>query len=235
MKKTDFVFIVGLLVLIAPFFLFDSVYQFYLDTTAAHPYVMAFVKFALLATIGEMLGLRIKSGIYNYRGFGLSPRAVVWGFFGIWIAVAMKTFAAGSPVMLESFGVEGVVAAMKTTFTPEKLLGSFFISVMMNTLFAPVFMTLHKITDTHILNNGGSLKALLIPIPMTRIISSLNWTVQWRFVFKKTIPLFWIPAHTVTFLLPSSYQVLFAASLSIVLGVFLSVAAVLSREKKETT
>ena len=101
----------------------------------------------------------------------------------------------------------------------------------MNTTFAPVFMTLHKITDTHILNNGGSLRALVRPIPMRRIISSLNWEVQWGFVFKKTIPFFfWIPAHTITFLLAPQYQVLFAALLGVMLGILLSVAAVAGRK-----
>jgi hypothetical protein len=53
--------------------------------------------------------------------------------------------------------------------------------------------------------------------------------VQWGFVFKKTIPLFWFPAHTITFLLPAHLQVLFAAVLSIFLGIILSVAAVLNK------
>ena len=96
--------------------------------------------------------------------------------------------------------------------------------------FAPVFMTFHKITDTHILENGGSLRALITPIPMRRIFGELNWQTQWSFVFKKTIPLFWIPAHTITFLLPATFQVLFAALLGVILGVLLSIAAVLSRE-----
>lgn len=221
-----------LVCLVLPFFVSRPAYDFFLRITVEHAYVMAFVKFAILATVGEMIGLRIKEGRYNFPGFGLMPRAVMWGLFGVWIALAMKTFAAGSPVMLESFGVKGVAAAMKGAFTPEKLLGAFFISVMMNTLFAPVFMTLHKISDTHILNNGGSLRALVTPMPFGKLIASLNWEVQWGFVFKKTIPFFWIPAHTVTFLLPPTMQVLFAAFLSIVLGVFLSVAAVNSRRKR---
>jgi hypothetical protein len=49
--------------------------------------------------------------------------------------------------------------------------------------------------------------------------------VQWGFVFKKTIPLFWIPAHTLTFCLPQDLQVLFAAFCSVILGLFLSIAA----------
>ena len=99
------------------------------------------------------------------------------------------------------------------------------ISVTMNTIFAPVFMTFHKITDTHILMCGGSIKSLITPIPMTKIITGLNWNVQWNFVFKKTIPFFWYPAHTITFMLPPDMRVLFAALLGIVLGVLLAVAA----------
>ena len=48
---------------------------------------------------------------------------------------------------------------------------------------------------------------------------------MWGFVFKKTIPLFWFPAHTVTFLLPPSGRVLCAALLGVALGVLLALAA----------
>lgn len=231
MKRSDLILILSLVVLIAPFFIFEPVYDGFIAMTKEHGYLMAFLKFAILATLGEMIGLRIKSGVYNYQGFGLMPRAVVWGFLGVWIAVAMNVFAVGSPAMVESAGISGVVESMKGAFCAEKLLGAFAISVMMNTTFAPVFMTIHKITDTHILAYGGSMKCFLHPIPMKTTIANLNWGVQWSFVFKKTLPLFWIPAHTITFLLPAVFQVLFAASLSIVLGVFLSVAAILSRKE----
>jgi hypothetical protein len=85
-------------------------------------------------------------------------------------------------------------------------------------------MTFHKITDTHILATGGTLSGLLKPIPFSKILAGLNWNVQWNFVFKKTIPFFWIPAHTITFLMPADFRVLFAALLGIVLGVILALA-----------
>jgi len=53
--------------------------------------------------------------------------------------------------------------------------------------------------------------------------------VQWNFVFKKTIPFFWYPAHTITFLLPVDYQVLFAAILGIALGTILAMASLKGR------
>ncbi|HNW48075.1 MAG TPA: hypothetical protein PKK88_00005, partial [Bacteroidales bacterium] len=62
------------------------------------------------------------------------------------------------------------------------------------------------------------------------VISTIDWPGFLKFVVGKTIPLFWIPAHTITFMLPDQYKVLFAASLSIVLGLILSYAK-LSNQK----
>ncbi len=232
MKKCDIIFWVIVIALLLPFFVSDAVYEAYKNFNAEHSYLMAFVKFMILSSIGEMLGLRIKQGVYTYSGYGILPRAIVWGMLGVMIAVAMKIFSSGVPVMLESWGLEGMVDAMRGDVTWKKFLDAFCISTAMNTFFAPMFMTLHKVTDTHILNCGGKISSLVTPIKFGEIIASLNWKIQWSFVFKRTLPLFWIPAHTITFLLPAAYQVLFAASLSIFLGVFLSIAAVMSNEKK---
>ena len=231
MKKCDFLFILCMLLIVTPFALIEPVGQWFSSATASHPYLMAFAKFAILSTAGEMLGLRIKEGCYNRPGFGVIPRAVIWGILGVGIAMAMKTFSTGAPKLVESLGVSGVTDAMKGEFSWLKVLGAFSISVTMNTIFAPVFMTVLKITDTHILNCNGSTKALITPFNFGDALAGLNWKVQWGFVFKKTIPLFWYPAHTITFLLPAGFQVLFAAVLGIVLGVLLSVAANMSRSK----
>ena len=187
--------------------------------------VMSFLKFAILSTLGELLGLRISTGVYYRKGFGIWPRAVVWGIFGMGINLAMIIFSNGVPVALEYVGLQGATTLMAGPLTSAKVLVAFFISVGMNGIFAPVFMTFHKITDTHILACGGSLRALVTPIPMTHIMTHLNWSAQWNFVFKKTIPFFWVPAHTITFLLPSEARVLFAALLGVALGVLLAVAA----------
>jgi hypothetical protein len=191
---------------------------------------MAFVKFAVLATLGEMLALRIKSGHYYTKGFGVFPKMVVWGLLGIWIAFAMKVFATGVPIIAEKAGMDGLTAAMSSGFSGWKLAGAFCISVVMNTGFAPVFMTIHKITDTHIQHHHGQLKSLITPVDVKGILPKLNWDVQWNFVFKKTIPLFWIPAHTLTFILPSDFQVLFAALLSLALGLILAFASLKSNK-----
>ncbi len=225
MKKSDFAFIAVILAIFAPFALSETLYGWYKTFNAGHGMVMSFLKFAILSTAGELLGLRLSAGVYLKRGFGVWPRAVVWGILGMGINLAMIIFSNGVPVALEYCGLQGATAAMAGPITLMKVLTALCISIGMNGIFAPVFMTFHKITDTHILACGGSLRALATPIPMARIMTGLNWDAQWNFVFKKTIPFFWVPAHTVTFLLPGEARVLFAALLGVVLGVLLAVAA----------
>lgn len=222
--------IFGVIVFFAPFFIFDSVYTQYIDTTRNYPLIMAFFKFAILATFGEVLGLRVKTGKYNAPGFGIIPRAIVWGVLGVWIAIAMGIFKFGVPAYLSEFkAFENINEVMAGEFTMLKLSGSFCISLMLNTTFAPIFMTIHKITDAHIGNCDGKMRFLITPLPFGKLISEIDWKVQWGFVFKKTIPFFWIPAHTITFILPGDFQVLFAALLGIALGLFLSIAALKSK------
>ena len=186
--------------------------------------VMAFAKFALLSTLGEMLGCRITTGSYTTPTFGVLPRMVVWGLLGMAISMAMTVFSIGIPGFITAMGGEALVAEFgQAGLSWGKFVVALSISVMMNTFFAPVFMTFHKITDAHIAECGGSLKALVTPIPMQRLIKGVNWDVQWGFIFKKTIPLFWYPAHTITFMLPGELRVLFAALLGVALGVILAI------------
>jgi len=203
--------------------------------TAHHPYIMAFFKFAILATLGEMLALRIREGVYNKKGFGVAPRMIVWGFLGMAIAMSMVIFKSGVPVFLGSVadaltgnaGHAPVYAAIfkATELTWGKLGIAFAVSVLMNSIFAPVMMTFHKCTDIHITDNGGTVAGLFRPIKMREIMSKkVNWDVQWNLVIKKTIPLFWFPMHTITFILPANLQVLFAALLGVALGLILALA-----------
>ena len=243
MKKQDFVFILILLAAVGLFIPVPFLKGLQQGFIYNHDYwlITSFLKFALLSTIGESLGLRMRKGVYNEPGFGLLPRAIVWGFLGIGIKMAFVIFASGTPVLLAGFfGIDNaaksmsdypdIFAASAAGLGTTRVVTAFFISVFMNLIFAPVFMTLHKITDTHIVNNGGTLKGFFTPIPFGKIFPSLNWYVQWDFVFKRTIPFFWIPAHTVTFLMAPQYRIVFAAMLGVVLGVLLTIAAQKSRE-----
>ena len=230
MKKSDILFSVCVILFFLPFFTCDFVYDWYKTFNAEHGVIMSFLKFAILSTTGEMIGMRITTGKYITKTFGVFPRMIVWGVLGVVISMAMTIFSSGVPVYLEKLGIEGATTILAGDLCFAKVMVALAISVAMNSIFAPVFMTFHKITDAHILSMNGSAKALITPIPVGKIISELNWKTQWGFVFKKTIPLFWYPAHTITFLLPKDVQVLFAALLGVALGVLLAVAAVRSRK-----
>ena len=236
MKKGDFI-LIACVAVVAALFAIPQTHcaEGFNWATAHHPYIMAFFKFAILATLGEMLALRIREGVYNKKGFGVLPRMIVWGFLGMAIAMAMVIFKSGTPVFLGSVadalsGNAGHAAVYASAFkasefTLGKLGIAFAVSVLMNSIFAPVMMTFHKCTDIHITDNGGTVAGLFRPMKMREIISKkVNWDVQWNLVIKKTIPLFWFPAHTITFILPPTFQVLFAALLGVALGLILALA-----------
>jgi hypothetical protein len=224
--QNDLLFGLGLVAFFLPFFIFNKLFDTYYQFNLEHGLLMSFIKFFLLATLGEVIGLRIKTGSYNYKGFGLLPRALVWGFLGMTIYMAFAIFASGTPVLLEKIGfTDAAGILLQSDLSWRKVLVSFSIGTTLNLFYAPVMMTFHKITDIHILETGGTVRGLFTPIDFARVFKEINWDVQWNFVFKRTIPLFWIPAQTITFLLPEEYRVLFAAFLGIVLGVLLAVAA----------
>lgn len=223
MKKSDLVFLVSVLAVIATFIFISPLTNWYMQFNKEHGMIMSFFKFALLATLGEIIALRIRTGNYNEAGFGIIPRMIVWGFLGLAINIAFQIFSAGDPILLAYLGLTNAPEAMKGGFSMLKLLDAFTISTTMNLTFAPVMMTFHKITDTHIIKTGGTVNGLFSPIPFPSIFRNMNWDVMWNFIFKKTIPFFWIPAHTITFLLPAEFRVLFAALLGIALGLILAI------------
>lgn len=242
MKQKDFFFILFAIIIILPFIPFSFLTGFQKSFLYNESYwvITTFIKFALLATLGEIIGLRIKSGSYIVPGFGIFPRAIVWGVLGLSIKLSFVVFGSGVPIFLEkSCGLTNTINAMKFNDLLDafnnglggvRLLTAFTISACMNIIFAPIMMTLHKITDTHITNNNGTIKGLFTFIKFKEIFPSLNWFVQWDFVFKRTIPFFWIPAHTITFLLPNEYRIAFAAVLGVALGIILSIASLKSKK-----
>lgn len=227
MKKGDIITTLAVLAVIGTFAFVPGAMDWFNEMTAEHGMIMSFFKFAILGTFGEMLALRIRKGCYIEKGFGLLPKMLVWGFLGVIIASAMTIFKTGTVALLEKgFGVSEAgtwFGAKELTWGKAGV--ALLVSVLMNTIFAPVFMTFHKVTDIHIAETGGTLKGFFcnkLKIQET-IAHKINWDLQYGFVFKKTIPLFWYPAHTITFLLPGNYQVLFAAFLGVVLGLILSI------------
>ncbi|MEI7983658.1 MAG: Mpv17/PMP22 family protein [Bacteroidota bacterium] len=236
MKRSDVAVLGVVMVILLPFLLFPQVVSAYESFNAAHAYVAGFIKFAFLATFGESLGLRLRTGVYNRIGFGLLPRALVWGFLGVTIKIAFVIFGEGSPMMLKTMGISFPTAnpadvLRQTGFSWTKLLAAFSVGTMLNLFFAPVFMAFHRITDTHIQSTGGTIRGFFTPVPVGQYFREIDWHNFWDFVVKKTIPLFWIPAQTLNFMLPEEYRILVAALYSIILGILLSLASLMEMKR----
>jgi hypothetical protein len=210
------------------FFIWPVTRGAYEQAYGQFPALISFVKFAILATAGEMLAHRIRAGgtqrsgrsgpnpgrRYLPKNFGLLPKMLVWGLIGAVIYWIFVIFSSG---VRSAFP-----GAFEITVLGMGIPGAFLISLFMNVFFAPVMMLSHNLTDRFISANRGR-------FPISRwntreLLEGTDWSRMWSFVFARTIPLFWIPAHTVTFLLPENYRTLFAALLSVALGLILAFA-----------
>lgn len=216
MKKFDFVW-AGILVAIGAFLAVEETRKLFEAAVSAHPYIMGFVKYSILATMGELLAIRIVSKDWK-KPVGLLYRAIIWGLLGMVFVVIFKVFN------------QGVIAAQKSHLLPALesgmgaiLLTSFLTSVFMNLFFAPTFMAFHRVTDTYLDLAQGKLSRIS-SVKLKDVVSKIDWNGFISFVIVKTIPIFWIPAHSITFLLPENYRLLYAAFLSIALGGILAFA-----------
>lgn len=217
MKKSDIFLFLFLCILFLPFLLSDSLLHAYETFNKNHGLLMSFYKFSILATLGELIGQRIRRGRYINKGFGIIPKAIVWGFLGLAINMSFVIFSKGMPAFLAYAGFD----ISRTDFFARFFI-AFSISVSMNLIFAPVMMILHTIMDRHIHAYDGKLIALTKRIHFGSILQNMDWKREWSFLFVRTIPFFWIPAHTITFLLPAEFRILFAAFLGIALGILLA-------------
>lgn len=225
MKRSDIVFVIVFAGLFIPFFLSHRLYDLFVWFSTDWAFTASFVKFAILATMGEMLGSRIRTGIYLPKGFALLYRAVVWGFLGMTVKAAFVIFGGGTPLILEHLGMSDPAAVMAGPVTGAKVLLAFAISTFLNIFYAPVLMVTHRVSDLHIAAAAGDRSKLLTVPDVRRLLASIDWNSTWGIVLKKSIPLFWIPAQTVNFLLPEEFRILVAALYSTVLGVILALAA----------
>lgn len=213
MKLKDFIWIF-IVVLISLFIFSPLTNTIFVSLTTRYPYLMGFMKTMVLASMGEMLVKRIRSGFYT-KDSGLLMKAVVWGFLGMTFIFVFPLFDGGIRAIMAQ-------KVLSPNVFVNNLLYALMISATMNMIFAPTFMMLHRITDTYIDIANGSLKKL-INTPYSHVLERIDFKFFYSFVVIKTIPLFWIPAHTITFILPSTYRVLMASYLSIALGVLLSI------------
>lgn len=173
---------------------------FFFEFSPAHPYCASAMKFLVLGTSGEWLGgvIRKRGDLKPFPLEMLWPKLVIWALLGLLIRWVFSSFALLIPVQAAAGLLPQACAR------GGGLAFAVAVSVEMNLLFSPLLMYLHRALDNaaaRVWRWGG----------MATAIYSIAW--------------FWIPAHTVTFLLRDEHRVFFAALLSVALGAILGFAS----------
>ena len=154
-----------------------------------------------LGVFGELIAARIRLGRWYFFGPGARrfiAKVIVWGLLGITFKYAFTGFFG----FVEAITEKGFwFKAAETSI----LLKAVSVSILTNLLFGPVMILFHRWCDNII---EGKM-------------------MDWASLQKAWLTLlwFWIPAHSVTFSLPSHFQVGLAAVWAVALGIILGLFA----------
>lgn len=204
MKKNDVLFII-LLVVILVLLIIPVTHQAFFGFTDRYVLLGGFLKFFIFATIGDVLSHRIKKG--DYRLPGVFKKAILWGILGVFIVMIFTVFHTGT----KTLQTQNILPFEEVIFFT-----ALFTSILMNLFFAPTMMFLHRLGDQIIDDRLSGVRNINISL------KNINYQAFIAMLFK-TIPLFWIPAHTITFLLPQTYRAFYASLLGIMLGLLLNI------------
>ena len=170
--------------------------NWYVELVKAHPILTAIVQFAILGTVGDIIAKLIiqKNWKYPFSLVMTLWKMVVWSILAVCIKYAF-------------IGINGfVVALMEHGLLPQMALGTigfaFAKSALVNLQFGLFLVLFHRILDNLVLTEKNWKN-------LDKGMLSLLW--------------FWIPAHTVTFSLPTDFQIGLAAVWSVVLGFILGI------------
>lgn len=171
--------------------------ELYIHYVKNYPIIMAMIQFAILGTLGEIISKWIINKKVNLP-FSIPMtlwKMIEWAILAICIKYAFAGMKGFVQALVEHDMLPQV--ASKEGFKP---LYAFTVSVVANLQFGLFLVIFHRILDNLFLkvkNWKGMDKAML----------SMLW--------------FWIPAHTITFSLPTDFQIGLAALWSVALGIIL--------------
>jgi hypothetical protein len=186
--------------------------QLFEEMTARYPYWAGFVKFAILASTGDLLAGRIIYGQWK-RPKGLIGKALIWGILGVMITLVFTVYYNG---------VHQAQLIGRLPFAESRFALALFASIVMNLTFGPMLYIYHKFGDLIVeftIDKQNKSREKIFDIDA--MIKGIDWNSMVKFSWLKTCTLVWIPCHTFVFMLPANYRVLASALLSILLGVII--------------
>ncbi|GAB1467958.1 hypothetical protein MASR2M64_06500 [Candidatus Cloacimonadota bacterium] len=158
----------------------------------AMPIYSAMVQFAILGTLGEVISKWVINKSFKYP---FSFAITLWKMV-VWaiLAIGIKYAFKGFTGYVEYLETHGMLPSL------GKFGKAFAISAFMNLQFGIALVLMHRVLDN---------------IPEKH----KNWNNLHKGIF--SLIWFWIPAHTVTFMLPDTYRIGLAAVWSLALGLIL--------------
>jgi hypothetical protein len=166
--------------------------SWYIELVTAQPIITAIIQFAVLGTLGDTISYWIvERRIFSPYDF----KTLILKIIEWSILAAMIKYA--------FIGFHGFVESLiDNNYLPqlEGIGKSFAISTSMNLQFGPLLVITHRLMDNLIAGKQNWKN-------LDKGFYSLLW--------------FWIPAHTVTFILPKEFQIGLAALWSLALGIIL--------------
>lgn len=164
----------------------------YIEFVKTYPIISAMIQFAILGTLGDIVSFWI------IRKKFVLPYKMKIIFLKIFEWALLAIF-----IKYAFIGFNGFVESLIAHNYLPNLSGigkSFAISTSMNLQFGPFLVLMHRLLDN--------------------LIAKQN---HWKNIDKGFYSLiwFWIPAHTITFILPKEFQIGLAAIWSLALGIIL--------------
>jgi hypothetical protein len=166
--------------------------NWYIELVTAHPILTAMLQFAVLGTLGDAVSHWIvKRRIFAPYDFKTLILKIIE-----WSILAVM-------IKYAFIGFQGFVDSLINQNYLPQLSGmgrSFAVSALMNLQFGLLLVIMHRLMDNLIAGKQNWKN-------LDKGFYSLLW--------------FWIPAHTITFILPKEFQIGLAALWSLVLGIIL--------------
>ncbi|MDP2302799.1 MAG: hypothetical protein Q8N03_10305 [Ignavibacteria bacterium] len=166
--------------------------NWYVETVKAYPIITAMIQFAILSTLGDM----ISKWVIQKRIFlPFTYKTVILKMLEwAFLAVCIKYAFVGFNYFVQGLVEKSLLPGLNYFWE------AFAISATMNLQFGPFLVIMHRLLDNLIAkeNNWANID---------KGMYSLLW--------------FWLPAHTITFMLPKPFQIGLAALWSVVLGLIL--------------
>ncbi|HPV15385.1 MAG TPA: hypothetical protein PL126_07025 [Candidatus Cloacimonadota bacterium] len=170
----------------------NQLLRYYVDWVQAMPIVSAMIQFAILGTLGEVISKWFVNKSFKYP---FSFWLTLWKMF-VWslLAIGIKYAFVGHAGLVEYLIEKGMLPEL------SRFGKAFATATSMNLQFGPFMILIHRVLD-----------------------NLVETKKNWRNLDKGFYALlwFWIPAHTLTFMLSDHYRIGVAALLSIALGLIL--------------